>query len=437
MNETTITAGLIISETTIAIALLSALLAAAAGYLFAHRQTVREREVRIRLATQLEAEQRHGKEQLALLESARQQLSDSFAALAGNALKQNSSEFLKLARENLNQFQVEAKGELGAREKAVENLIKPIRETLEKTDQQLRQMEKERQSSHGSLTRHLEMMAEAQRQLQGETQNLVKALRRPEVRGQWGEMTLKRLAELSGMVEHCDFYEQTQVEDEAGRRHRPDMVIRMPDSREVVVDAKTPLDAYLDAVEATDDAARQQALERHTRNVRNRVKELAAKAYWQQFKQSPDFVVLFIPGDQFLSSALDIDPGLLEEAMSQKVILATPTSLVALLRAVGFGWRQESLAQNAEAIRQLGEEFHLRLATFSEHLGKLGKSLESSVGHFNSAVGSFDSRILPGARKFEELGIRCKKELKEPGQIEKGLKQLNEQSDCLIEPSVE
>jgi len=406
--------------------LITALLAAAIGYLIAHLRTQREvsqlREERARLTADLDNERRSSQERIATLEQAqtqaKAQLTDTFSAMASEALKHNSGEFLKLAQENLKQFHTQAQGELASREKAVENLVKPIREALEKTENQIQSMEKERQSAYGSLTKHLETMAEAHRMLQGETRNLVQALRRPEVRGQWGEMTLKRLAELAGMVEHCDFFEQEQVRTEDGAL-RPDMIVRMPDGREIIVDAKTPLDAYLGAVEATDDDKRQSELNRHARKVRERVKELASKSYWQQFKNSPDFVVLFIPGDQFLSAALDIDRKLLEDALANKVILATPTSFVALLRAVAYGWRQEALAENAEHIRELGEVMYERLATFAEHLAKVGKSLDNSVNHYNKAVGSFDTRILPSARKFTEMGISARKKIADGQQIER------------------
>ena len=321
-------------------------------------------------------------------------------------------------KENLKQFHVKAESDLALREKAVANLVEPIHKALEKTEQQVRELEKERKQAYGSLTKHLETMAESQHMLRGETRHLVQALRRPEVRGQWGEMTLKRLAELAGMVDRCDFYEQESGRSEEGAL-RPDMVVRMPDGREIVVDAKTPLDAYLCAVEAKDDETRNKELQRHARKVRDRVKELAGKHYWQQFKRSPDFVVLFIPGDQFLGAALEFDHKLLEDALQSKVILATPTSFVALLRAVAYGWRQESLAENAEKIRQLGEDMYARLATFAEHLTRLGRSLDNSVASYNKAVGSFDARILPGARRFIEMGIAAKTTVPEPDQIER------------------
>jgi DNA recombination protein RmuC len=397
---------------------LAALLGGLVVYLVQHRKQMDLRADAARLEAELAVERRRVLERIAALDEAREQLRATFGAMAGEALKHNSGEFLKLAQENLKAFHVHAEGSLTQREKAVENLVKPIREALEKTEVEIRRMEHERKEAYGSLTKHLETMAESQRLLQGETRNLVQALRRPEVRGQWGELTLKRLAELAGMVDRCDFYEQEQVQSDSGRQ-RPDMIVRMPDGREIVVDAKTPLDAYLSAIEAGDDDTRKRELERHARKVRERVRELSAKAYWQQFRNAPDFVVLFIPGDQFLSAALDQDRSLLEDALAAKVILATPTSLVALLRAVAFGWRQEALTENAERIREVGEDLYQRLGTFGEHLMRVGKSLDASVGAYNKAVGSFDSRILPSARKFTELGISAKSELTEPDQIER------------------
>jgi DNA recombination protein RmuC len=260
-------------------------------------------------------------------------------------------------------------------------------------------------------------MTADQQALQAETRNLVNALRRPQVRGQWGELTLRRVAELAGMVEHCDFIEQATIG--AGENSiRPDMIVRLPDRGELVVDVKTPLDAYLEAMEATTEADRRSAIQRHARNVADRVRELAAKAYWAQFPASPEFVILFIPGDQFLSAALGENPGLLEEALRNKVVLATPSSLVALLKAIAYGWRQLSLERNAEEIRRLGQELYERLTPFMAHLGRLGRQLESGVRAYNDAVGSLERKVLPGARRLTELGIRGRQELEAPAEIE-------------------
>jgi DNA recombination protein RmuC len=406
--------------------LLTAVISALLVYAWLSTRLSRLRDRNARLETELELERKTATEREAGYRQLGNQLKDTFNAMAADALQNNNAQFIRLAKENLQQFHIKAEGALEKREKAVENLVKPIREALEKTESQMRRMENERQQAHGALTQHLETMAESHRLLQSETRNLVQALRRPEVRGQWGELTLKRLAELAGMVEHCDFQEQASIQGEQGPQ-RPDMVIRMPDKREIVVDAKTPLDAYLSAVEAGDDTERQRYLGHHARNVRTRIKELSSKAYWQQFTYSPDFVVLFIPGDQFLSAALDIDHTLIEDALAQQVILATPTSFVALLRAVAYGWRQEALAENAEAIREVGQEMFGRLVTFAEHLAKLGRSLDSSVDAFNKAVGSYDSRILPGAKKFTEMGITAKKDPAKLEQIERTTRRVESQ----------
>ncbi len=391
-------------------ALLLAVISGALGvYFYLAGKLARLRNEYAQLETELGHERMRALEKQAALEQLNLQLKDTFNAMATEALNSNNEQFLRLAKESLGQFHIKAEGELEKREKAVENMVKPIRDALEKTEKQVERMESGRQQAHGALTKHLETMAESHRLLQSETRNLVQALRRPEVRGQWGELTLKRLAELAGMVEHCDFQEQASVQTDNGQQ-RPDMIVRMPDKREIIVDAKTPLDAYLSAVEAVNDEERKTRLQQHARNVRARIRELSSKSYWQQFRHSPDFVVLFIPGDQFLSAALDVDHTLIEDALSQNVILATPTSFVALLRAIAYGWRQEVLAENAEVIREVGQDLYGRLATFAEHLSKLGRSLDSSVSAYNKAISSYDSRILPGAKKFTELGVTARKE---------------------------
>lgn len=352
------------------------------------------------------------RERDAAFEAATGRLTAAFSELANRSLRDNSDHFLKLAEQNLGAHQEKAKRELSEREQAVENLVKPIRDALQQSQQQIAELEKARAEAYGGIRQQLESMKLNQASLAEETKNLVNALRRPQVRGRWGEITLRRLVELAGMVEHCDFHEQvSNTGDE--KLIRPDMIVRMPDKRELVVDVKTPLDAYLEAMEAKDDAQQKACLERHARNLREHIRKLASKTYWDQFAQSPDFVILFIPGDQFLSAALNEDPELIESALSQQIILATPTSFVALLKAVAYGWRQVALAKNAEEVQRLARALYNRLTVFTSHMNRVGRQLASSVEHYNRAVGSLERSVLPGARKFVELGMRPKKELEQ------------------------
>lgn len=332
---------------------------------------------------------------------------DAFRALAAESLQTNNEQFLKLAEENLKRFQEQAKAELAQKERSIEGMVKPISEALQKTGQQIEALERDRRQTQGSITQFLHTMQETQLTLQAETRNLVSALRKPEVRGRYGEMTLRRIVELAGMAEHCDFFEQEQT----GEGLRPDMVVRMPDNRELVIDAKTVISAYLDAIDAPDDTARDAHLVRHVRHIRDQVQKLSAKSYWSQFKTSPDFVVMFLPGEQFLEPALKLAPDLQDQALQQKVVIATPSSLVALLKVIAYGWREQKLAENAEEIRRHGEELHKRLAVFAEHIDKLGRSLGSSVDHYNRAVGSFERQLVPGARRFHEMGVRSGKDI--------------------------
>ena len=295
--------------------------------------------------------------------------------------------------------------------------MRPVRDAIERTERQLQALEKVRSETHGSITKHLQDIAAGQQQLSAETRNLVNALRRPEVRGQWGELTLRRLVELAGMLEHCDFVTQSHTPTPEGAI-RPDMIIRLPEGRQLVVDVKTPLDAYLEATEAPTDAARRVALTRHAAIVAGRVRELAAKTYWAQFDGAPEFVILFIPGDQFLTAALAERPELLDEALRQNVILATPTSFVALLKAVAYGWQQVKLAESAAEIRELAVELHGRLAIFTEHLDAIGKALTDGVKAYNASVGSLERRVLPSARRFTELGVQPRRALAELKPVE-------------------
>lgn len=334
----------------------------------------------------------------------------AFDQLARETLRANSELFLAMARESLGRDQAVAMSALKEREMAMAQLVLPLRTALERTEAQVQSLERERREAFATLRTQIESLASGSAQLSRETRNLVTALRRPEVRGRWGELTLRRVVELAGMAEHCDFTEQLQVVGEQGTR-RPDLVVHMPDSRQIVVDVKAPLDAYLEALEASSEDARQAALARHAQQVEARVRDLASKGYWEQFATSPEFAVLFLPGDQFLSAALAERPDLIDNALKQSVIIATPSTLIALLKAVAFGWRQSAVAQNAATIRELGQELYRRLASFGGHLGKLGQRLSNAVESYNSAVGSLERQVLPQARRFTELGVTADDQL--------------------------
>jgi DNA recombination protein RmuC len=392
-------------------ALVAGLLIGALIVWVAKRRQRRDLEAEIdALETTLKSQRAIELERDSAFEAATARLARSFSELSQQSLKSNSETFLRLAEQNLDVRQEKANRELSDREKAVEDLVKPIRDALQASHKQINDLEKSRSEAYGGIRAQLENMQASQKSLTQETQNLVKALRRPEVRGRWGEITLRRLVEIAGMVEHCDFYEQVHTSSDE-QIIRPDMVVRMPDQRELVVDVKTPLDAYLEAIEAENDAQRKLGLEKHAKNVRGHIRSLASKAYWSQFEESPEFVILFIPGDQFLSAALNEEPDLIEYALSHQIILATPTSFVALLKAVAYGWRQLALADNAKEIRTLAEDLHARLGTFVGHMNRMGRQLASSVENYNKAVGSLERNVLPGARKFVELGVHEKKEI--------------------------
>lgn len=321
------------------------------------------------------------------------------------ALDANSETFLKLAREVFGRDQAVAGAELEKREKAIAQLVEPIHKALAKQEEQAQAMERERRESVGKLTGQLESLVNVQALLQRETRNLSTALRRPEVRGRWGEITLRRVVELAGMADRCDFDEQVNVETSDRSVVRPDLVVRMPDSRSIVVDAKTPLDAYMDAVEAPDDDARRTSLARHAMQVEQRVRELGQKSYWEQFEQSPEFAVLFLPGDQFLAAALAERPDLLDTALKQRIVITTPSTLMALLKVIAYGWRQNAVTENAKEIRKTGEDVHRSLTTFVTHLQKVGSSLGKAVEAYNASIGSFERNVMPKARRFPELGV--------------------------------
>ena len=359
------------------------------------------------------------------LEEARQKLSDAFNALAAEALKSNNQAFIQLAKSTFETIHAQAKGDLETRQKAIDGMIAPLKESLTRYEEQIQTMERARQSAYGSLEELLRNLAGLNQQLQKDTGALANALKGgPQARGRWGEMTLQRVTELAGMSEHCDFTEQESFETEGGRQ-RPDMVVNLPNGRRIAVDAKVPLQAFLDAAAATNEKERGEHLARHGQYVRAHMNQLASRGYWDPLGPALELVVLFLPGESFFSAALEQDRTLIEDGMAKRVVLATPTTLIALLRAVAYGWRQEQLAQNAQIISKLGRDLYDRIRTFALNLGKVGPALKGAVEHYNSAVGSFESRVLPSVRKFKELGAAVGEEIPDLAPVDETPRSLN------------
>ena len=386
-------------------------LAALAGEVADQRAALAEAE------TRLAEEREQAVERQRLLGEAEARLTDTFQALAGRALSQNNQLFLDLARQNLETLQAGAQGDLEKRQQQIQHLVTPLKEQLDRYEAGVRTLEAAREQAYGTLSEQVRSLASTQERLQLETGNLVKALRAPQVRGRWGEMQLKRAVEFAGLVDHVDFVEQESTDSEAGRQ-RPDMIVRLPGGKQIVIDAKAPLAAYLNALEARDEDVRRSLLKDHARQVRDHVTKLAAKSYWSQFENAPEFVVLFLPGETFFSAALEQDPSLIDDAFTESVVLATPTTLVALLKSVAYGWRQEKLADNAREIASAARELHDRMRVFTDHFSGVGRGLGQAIRGYNQAVGSLVGRVFPQGRRLEQLGAGSGKTFAEPDPID-------------------
>ncbi|MEW6481419.1 MAG: DNA recombination protein RmuC [bacterium] len=375
-----------------------------------NEELVAERQARVEAITRLEESQKRFEEEKDLIEAMKKEMADTFNALSSAALKSSSEDFLKLASLHLEKIIADTKGRLGEHQAAIDGLIKPLQDALKRSEEQINNIEAKRRQDYGGLQEQIKLLGLTHQQLQKETSNLVTALRKPQVSGSWGQLSLRRTAELAGMTAYCDFYEQVLVSTERGHL-RPDMVVKLPNGREIVVDAKAPVDVYLNAISASQEEERKKGIAQYVNQVRMHINNLSSKSYWEQFPNSPEMVVMYLPGESFFSAAVEYDHKLIEESSIKKVILATPTTSIALLKAIACGWQEKEMAKNAERISMLGKELYERISTLAKHFDDMGSAIKRAMDAYNKVIGSMEAKVLPSVRKFRELGVKVAGEI--------------------------
>lgn len=411
--------------TTIVFLIIGLVIGGIVGWLIASSRT---KVSEVQAKTRFEEAQKNLQEQRSLIETMKTEMTNTFNALSSAALKSSSEDFLRLASERLGKIVADTKGKLGEHQTAIDGLIKPLHEALKKYEEQINAIEAKRRQDYGGIEEQIKMLASTHQQLSRETSSLVTALRKPQVSGSWGQLSLKRAAELAGMTAYCDFYEQESVTTETGRL-RPDMIVRLPNGREIVVDVKAPVDAYLNAISVSSEEERQKALTSYVAQVRAHINALGSKSYWDQFPKSPEIVVMYLPGESFFSAALEHDNKLIEDSSLKKVILATPTTFIALLKAIAYGWQQEQVTKNAQQISMLGKELYERINTLARHFDEIGSAIGKAMDAYNKVIGSMEARVLPSVRKFKELGVTGAEEIPNLEQIDHAPRSLSVESN--------